>query len=159
MLLLGDGGSSCLPRVSRLRCLLWGASSIICPVVSHSVKPIGPILIRLEPNWNPKFPLGDNLASGMPFQPMTLCKFDCHYGKNKTVSEKNYWNSGRSHRLPLPCQVLFQCLSAPFSRKQWGSPQDIASVFLPIFLPHWRGDGAVSWLVSELLRKGIKWLL
>lgn len=68
-------------RASALLFLLW-------------VEPVGATLIRLQPSCNSEFSLSDNLASGIPFQPVTFCQFDCHMAKKKKVSEKKAsWNS------------------------------------------------------------------
>ena len=62
------------------------SGSLIKPsalLILRWVEPIGPRLVRLEPNCDL-----DNLASGIPFQPMFLCKF----GKLFDISELNLFS-------------------------------------------------------------------
>ena len=87
------------------------------------VGPVGATLIRLQPSCNSEFSLSDNLASGIPFQPVTFCQFDCHMAKKKNCFWKESILKFCILVIHCPCSSVFlQCLSTSFPRKQWGSP-------------------------------------
>lgn len=132
---LTRGALSC-PRksagsgVSSLKSLIR-PSAVLFP---HWVEPIGPILIRLEPNHNPS--VGNNLASGIPFQPVTLCRFD--WPKEKELLRKQYSEILHlGHLLHLLYQVLFQCLST-FKERVGFFPRQ-CSFKTPYKLKRWWG--------------------
>lgn len=151
MLLLGVRVQAICPKSAGL---VFALGSFVKPsalLFLRWVEPTGPILIRLEPNCIPEFPLGDNWASGIPLQPMTLWIWLSLWQKENS-SEKNY---SEILILDIPC-----ICSVRFSSSAWQLPSQASSgafpktVSLPLLLTNWRGDGTVPWLLSKCSEKG-----
>lgn len=151
MLLLGDRVQAVCPKSAGL---VFALGSFVKPsalLFLPWVEPTRPILIRLEPNCNPEFPLGDNWASGIPLQPMTL-NLTVIVAKRKPVSEKNY-SEILTLVIPCICSVRFSpsACQLPSQASSGALPKTES---LPLLLTNWRGDGTVPWLLSKCSEKG-----
>lgn len=121
------------------------------------VEPTGTLLIRLKPDRNPKSSLRGNLASGLPFQPKTLCKVDCHYGKKKKfltkITLKLHVLVIQLHLLDL---VLFPSLQPPSPGSSEVLPEAISQYSFQCSLYIEGAMGLLLGCCQQTLRQGIK---